>query len=118
MKLRDEINRYAEKVGYVPREVTIQKCSCGCDLFTLISDDEEGGAFATCRKCGSERDIQASRNYINTPVHNICTCDSSFLKLAIGVAYYENSNDARWVYVGGQCPDCELVGVYADWQER
>ena len=116
--LHNEIRRYSGKVGYIPREVIRQVCDCGDELFALVSDDDEGGAFIRCRKCGSEQDIEGSRKYIRNAVNNICNCDEGFLRIAIGVAYNEDTNDPRWVYVGAQCPECKLAGVYVDWQER
>lgn len=118
MRLHDEIKRYANLVGYAPTQIKDQNCSCGEELFSVVSDEDEGGAYLNCKNCDSEVDVLASKRYIGEPVQNICNCGEKHMKVAVGYALYPDSTDVRWVYLGCECTKCNLVGVYADWQER
>jgi hypothetical protein len=118
MKLADSIREYASGVGYLPTRFSTMRCDCGASEFFLFSDDTEGGAYSVCPKCGREESILDSRQYITTPEQNVCSCDYELLRIAVGVAYHKDSDDPRWVFVGGECPECGLAGVYVDWQER
>jgi hypothetical protein len=116
--LRNEVKRYSTLNGYQISDFTPVICVCKREKLLLTSDDNEGAAFADCPSCNSQIDIQDSRNYAENPVQNICNCGSEELLLGVGIAKYENSDDVRWVYVGGLCPKCGLSGVYVDWNER
>jgi len=118
MKLEEEIKRYSELNGYPISEYSDIVCSCGCTEFHLFSDDEEGGAFAVCQKCGEEKDIEQSKKYIEESVNNICNCDNEILNIGVGKAYYEGSSEPRWIYVGCHCNKCGLDGVYVDWKQN
>jgi len=118
MKLEQEILRYSTKNGYAITSYTDINCSCGSSEFHLYSDDNEGGAFVVCSKCRAEQDIENSRGYIKEALNNICNCDNDKLKIGVGKAYYPDSNDNRWVYIGAECGKCGLLGVYVDWKEN
>ncbi len=118
MTLHEAILDYAENVGYEPTKFSDLSCDCGSFLFKLYSDDTEGGAVAVCSKCGDKKDILESERYIQNREQNICNCDAENLKIASGLAFYEGTSDARWAYIGCECPKCGLTGVYVDWQER
>ena len=117
MSLKKEIERYSKLNGYPISSYQDVVCSCGGKEFNLYSDDDEGGAYAVCIRCNKEHDLANSRRYIEDPQHNICTCDNENLEIAVGKAYYEESSDPRWVYVGAHCNKCGLDGVYVDWKE-
>lgn len=118
MQFDDAITGYAGAVGYAPRTIEHQTCSCGSDTFMLFGDETEGGAFTICTQCETKTDLLDSEQYVENCVAFECTCEAKHLQIAVAVAYYEESDDPRWVYVGGRCPTCELAGVYIDWQER
>ena len=118
MTLHEAISDYAESVGYQPTEFLELTCDCGSKLFKLYSDDTEGGAVAKCSKCGAKKDILDSERYIEDREQNICNCDAEDLMIAIGLAFHEGTTDPRWAYIGCECPECGLSGVYVDWQER
>lgn len=118
MKLEKEILRYSKNNGYPISEYNAITCSCGAKELYLCSDDEEGGAYVVCPKCNLEQNIENSCQHIEQAYNNICTCDNEKLMVGVGKAYYADSHDTRWVYVGAQCNRCDLVGVYADWSER
>ena len=118
MNLDEEMAIYAKKNGYPIELIEKQTCDCGSDLFTLFSDDLEGGAYIVCSKCKKERDIRDSRMYIENKEQNICNCDEESLQISIGVAFFKGTRDPRWIYVGARCPKCELAGAYVDWKEN
>lgn len=117
MELEKEILRYSDLNGYPIDVYEAVLCSCGCGEFRLYSDDDEGGAFGICTKCGGEIDIENSKSYMEDPIQNVCSCDNDHLALGVGKSFYPDSHDARRVYVGAQCGRCNLVGVYVDWKE-
>jgi hypothetical protein len=117
MNLEREIKRYSGLNGYPITQFKHLSCSCGGSEFYLFSDDNEGGAFAICTACSLEQDIENSKRYIEEKQQNICNCDNEKLNIGIGKAYFEGSKDLRWIYVGAECNDCGLSGVYVDWKE-
>ena len=118
MNLKNEIKRYSVNNGYPISDCMAISCVCGSSEFHLYSDDDEGGAYIICADCGKEQDLENSKKYIEEKVNNICTCDNDRLMIGIGKAYYSDSKDPRWVYVGAKCNKCGLAGVYADWKEN
>ena len=36
--------------------------------------------------------------------------------LAVGFAFYQDSEDVRWLYIGLRCVACGELGVYGDWK--
>lgn len=117
-KLETEIARYSDLNGEKATLFKQYSCKCGSDLFKLFSDDESGGANITCIKCNIETSIFNSSEYMEEVYQNTCTCENEELKITAGMAFHENSKNIKWVYVGAACPNCDLNGVYVDWQER
>ncbi|MET4027387.1 hypothetical protein ABIE59_002922 [Marinobacter sp. MBR-99] len=117
MELEKEIQRYSKLNGYPMDAYEPLVCSCGCRELQLFSDDDEGGAFGICTKCEAEIDIENSKGFMEDTVQNLCRCDNDRLELGVGRAYYPDTSDARWVYVGARCGKCNLLGVYVDWKE-
>lgn len=118
MSLNKEVERYSKLNGYPISNYEDISCTCGGDEFHLYSDDDEGGAFVICVACKAEHDIESSRDYIEESQNNICNCDNDRLNIGVGKAYYPESNDPRWVYVGAHCGKCGLDGVYVDWKQN
>ena len=118
MSLKKEIERYSRLNGYPIASYDDVDCTCGNKEFLLYSDDDEGGAFVICSSCKLEKDIENSREYIEEPLNNICSCDNDSLSIGVGRAYYPESNDLRWVYVGAHCGKYGLGGVYVDWKQN
>lgn len=118
MKLEQEVLRYSRKNGFPISEFQELTCLCGSLKFHLYSDDEEGGAYVICSQCHTDQDIENSRQYIEEACNNICNCENDHLKVGVGKAFYKDSNELCWVYVGAHCDKCGLAGVYSDWKER
>lgn len=118
MTLKNALEQYARNNEYPIDKYELLACACGSESFHLFSDDEESGAYVRCLACGLAKDIEESRGYIETERHNVCTCENRDLKIGLGWAFYANTTDVRWVYVGAECPECKLAGVYVDWAER
>ncbi|PHS16449.1 MAG: hypothetical protein COA78_03735 [Blastopirellula sp.] len=118
MNLEQEIKRYSKMNGYLIATYEPINCACGGKEFNLHSDDTEGGAYAVCLECKAEHDLENSRQYIEEAIFNICHCDNDRFEIGVGKAYYDDSTDTQWVYVGASCKACELEGVYVDWQVR
>jgi hypothetical protein len=113
------MKKYAIANGYPIEEFTNIICDeCDEEFFELYSDENEQGAFLTCIECEKKHDIENSKQYLEKELYYKCKCNNCFLKIAIGKAFYENSKDIRWVYVGGHCTECNLSGVYVNWNER
>lgn len=115
---KQSIIEYGEANGCVPTQFETQQCVCGSELFLMFSDDTEGGCGILCTQCEEGISIEGSADYMEDVEQNICTCESEALQVMVGKAFHEGSNDVKWVYVGGRCPECDLSGVYVDWKER
>lgn len=112
------LNDYATRNGEVVDCWEQLICPCGDSLFQLYSDDNEGGAYCVCPRCRTEHDIENSRNYVVSLVRNVCSCNSELLEIYVGKSVYPDTTEPKWVYVGGACPRCGVIGVYVDWHER
>lgn len=118
--LISELERYAYLNKY-PVDLTesIICSSCGNKTFMLFSDDEENAAVVQCTKCKAKQYIHDSKCYLGDKTDNYeCICGADQFLIATGVSFYNGTSDVRWVYVGGYCPKCGLVGNYVDWNER
>lgn len=118
MNLKKEIERYSKLNGYPSSSYEDIRCSCDNNEFQLYSDDNEGGCFLKCSVCKVEQDIEDSREYIENAQQNICNCDNDSLNIGVGKAYYSESNELKWVYIGAHCGKCNLDGVYVDWKQN
>ena len=118
MKLKKSIKSYSKANGYLATEFTNIICKCALKQFELITDDQEEGAYVECSSCNLKIDIENSMQYMSRKTQNICTCDCKLFTICIGKAFYDNSNDPRWIYIGAECLKCGLGGVYIDWHER
>ena len=112
-----ELVRYGKLDDEVPTHFKDVRCKCGSTTFRLQMDDEQGAAVRTCTSCGTEHAIGDSGEYLKDA--NLeprgCVCGGDVFEITIGVSLYEESNDARWLYVGCRCPACRMLGNYGDW---
>ena len=116
-----ELKRYAESNQYPVDEVAIIKCDmCGQTTFELFSDDDESAAMLRCASCAEKKFIGDSKTYINQDEvdNHECICGNENLAISVGLSFYKGTKDARWVYVGGYCSSCGMLGNYIDWNER
>ena len=117
-KLQFEIIRYSKLNGYEATKFDSLICSCNHTDFKLFSDDVEGGCSAECLNCNQSISVCESADYMEEVLQNICNCGNESLQIITGLAFYEDSTDIRWIYVGASCQMCNLVGVYVDWNEH
>ena len=116
-----ELKRYAELNKYpIDENLEIKCVNCGQHSFKLFSDNDENGALCQCVNCSEDNFIKDSQEYINlNELENYeCLCGNSHFYISGGLSFYQETEEARWVYVGGYCSKCGLVGNYIDWNEK
>lgn len=115
-----EIQRYSELNGYLAQHFADATCSCGCQVFRLLLDENEGAAVRQCSRCNVKHPIGDSREYLKDAVLEECgcPCGSDEFEISVGVSLYDNSEDVRWVYLGCRCDQCNLTAVYGDWKNE
>lgn len=119
--LKSNIIQYSINNAYVAEHFASPKCTCGCDTFTVLMNENEGVAARICTACDSEHGIGDSDDFVDEvdEVYPIeCTCGANEFRIMAGVALYENSEDVRWFYLGCECVACGLSGVYGDWKNE
>jgi hypothetical protein len=115
------LKRYAKNNKYPIDDLEVLVCrKCGGNVFVLFQDDEESGALCQCVNCAENHFIRDSQEYIDQDEMYIleCLCGNKDLQITTGVSFYKGTKDARWVYVGGYCSKCGVLGSYIDWNER
>jgi len=115
---KSEVINYGESNGYTPSSFELITCTKGHELFEMYSDYTKGGCGIICTECDEGISVADSADYMEEIVQNTCVCESEKFYIMLAKAYYEDSADVRWVYIGGMCPNCRLAGVYVDWAER
>ncbi len=121
-RLKSQIIDYSRKNGYVAEHFAIPKCAaCGAAIFNVLMNEDAGVAVRICHSCSDEHGIGDSDDYLDEvdevcPVE--CTCEGDQFEIMAGVALYEGSNDVRWFYLGCECAECGLSGVYGDWKNE
>ncbi len=120
--LKSQIIEYSEQNEYIATHFAVAKCnSCGKDVFELLMNEDEGVAARICVECDSEHGIGDSDLYFDN-VEEIdevlCTCDGQKFRVMAGVSLYEGTSDVRWFYLGCECVQCGLSGVYGDWKNE
>jgi hypothetical protein len=116
--IQAEILRYSAQLGYKVIKFSKSICCCNSVIFELETDEQEGAARRKCVACGEVHLMGDSAEYAegaNFEGHE-CICNATQFTLMSGVALYEGSNDVRWYYIGCQCMNCQLIGVFADWK--
>lgn len=112
------IHTYSVRQGCEAVKFRASICTCGHQTFKLDTDENEGVAQRSCSRCGSRHFMGDSAAYAADAAldSHECVCDGVEFALVSGVALYPDSNDVRWYYIGCQCTQCQLTGVFADWK--
>ena len=116
-----ELKRYSELSKYPVEEIENITCEkCGQKSFKLFSDDDGSAALCQCINCAEKKFIRDSLNFINQDEldNHECMCENENFEITVGLSFYQGAKDVRWVYVGGYCSKCGMVGNYIDWNER
>ncbi|HJZ56287.1 MAG TPA: hypothetical protein VKE74_15075 [Gemmataceae bacterium] len=107
---------------------------CGGDVFSREAKDD--GACRTCDRCiGGDDDSKAegaihsvcdSEEYWDDDESGECGCPcgkSDEFRLSVGFRHVDVEDEqarsgriVNWVYVGGMCVRCGVVGMDADWE--
>ncbi len=123
--LRVELARYSTENEYPIDSFINVKCKCGCDLFELRTDEDQGVAMRTCTQCRNEHLMGDSADYVAEAEleQHECNCRKDKFQIVVGVHRHRNaddslSDDVRWLYIGCRCPKCSLLGCYADWKNE
>ena len=105
--------------SYRARTVVHATCaSCGGTRFSIALDEEEGCAVRTCASCSESRALLDSIEFMAdaTLEGAECPCGGSTFNTAVGFAFYDDSEDVRWVYLVLRCTTDGVLGCYADWK--
>lgn len=116
--IRGAIQSFSEGNGYPAIEYRASVCVCGSTLFRLFDDEDAGVARRDCVRCRNSHLMGDGAEYAgeaDLEAHE-CLCGAEALVIQCGVALYPESWDVRWFYIGCRCPQCQLVGVYAEWK--
>lgn len=128
--LREEMRRFSSASYAISRDHA-PACACGggvmaeafgAGTFFIAADDEEGGAALICGNCGSEGFVADSQRYMRPAILDDeawceCVCGKRDFHVLVAAAFYQDSTDVRWWYVGGRCVHCGVLGVYVDWKD-
>jgi hypothetical protein len=103
---------------YPITEIRAARCVCGKAVFALIHAGDAGGAMRICVACKREHLIGDSGEYWDDAeaAECACPCGNETFEVAAGFAFYADSKDVRWIYIGLRCTRCEQSGVYVDWK--
>lgn len=115
--LSEFITAYSAQ-NYPTQRVVQSRCeSCGSTRLRLRFDDDEGGAESTCVECGAVRLLLDSEEYWEDadPADASCPCGGEEFEVGVGFSLRDDG-DVRWVYIGGRCTSCGVLGVFADWK--
>lgn len=115
--LKAEIVRVSTEDGHAATVFDALVCDCGSETFTLFSDEKVGGALAVCSACEVNHSIYDTADFLEDIGQNICACEHEVFCLMVGYTLDEDGENATWVYVGAECTQCGLVGVFVDWEE-
>jgi hypothetical protein len=115
--IRGELIRYGKLDDEVPTHFKDVRCRCGSTTFRLRIDEEQGAAVRTCTGCNKEHAVGDSDEYMEGVEMEacVCVCGADAFEITVGVSLYQDSKDARWLYVGCRCPACGVTGNYGDW---
>lgn len=104
--------------GYPATEIRMVHCVCGADAFAVEIDDSEGAARRTCTICKREHLMGDSAEYWADaePERCACPCTGEAFNLAVGFAFFADSDDVRWLFIGLRCVACGELGMYGDWK--
>lgn len=121
-KLKSQIVEYGTDNGYPTEHFVTPRCAgCGGGTFEVLMNEEEGVAARICMSCDDEHGIGDSDDFIDEveEVFEVeCTCGGRQFELMAAVSLYADSEDVRWFYLGCECVECGLSGVYGDWKNE
>lgn len=111
---------YSKTKGYLAEKFADAVCECGNRTFELHVDETQGVGGRICVACEHQHVMGDGEEYLEDAELEICECicGAPALEITVGVALYADSEDVRWFYIGGRCPDCGLTGCYADWKNE
>lgn len=119
LDLEEYLRAYSED-SYPVTVFRLAKCQCGCEVFALEADDDEGVARRTCVSCSSAHFICDSGEYWKDaqPEKFKCVeCRSTTCNVGVGFSLYNDSPSAiKWLYVGERCAKCGVLGCMAGWK--
>jgi hypothetical protein len=104
---------------YPVRTVVHAACvSCGGVELAVALDEREGCAVRTCAPCSEARALLDTDEYLEdaTLEGAECPCGGTTFNTAAGFAFYDDSDDVRWVYLALRCTRDGVLGCYADWK--
>ena len=112
--------QYSQAKGYPAEKFADAVCDCGSQLFELHVDEQQGVGGRICVRCEHQHVMADGENYIEEAELEVCEClcGESAFEITVGVALYADSEDVRWLYIGGRCPTCGLTGCYAAWKNE
>jgi hypothetical protein len=117
-----DLDEYASAYSaetYPVRTVVHATCgSCSGVEFAITLDEEEGCAVRTCASCDQAQALLDSDEYLDeaTLEGAECPCGGTTFNTAVGFAFYDDSDDVRWVYLVLRCTADGVLGCYADWK--
>ena len=123
--IRQPLERYSERQGYVADYFADCKCDCGSTVFELLVDTSEGVAQRACVKCDVSHTLGDGSEYLHeaelTPL--VCDCGENSFEVTVGIHVYRDapnkrSDHVRWLYLGVRCPHCERIEVAGDWKNE
>lgn len=106
---------------------------CGGDVFSLEATDD--AAMRTCVKCITDDSIDSEE-----AIHFVCDSEEHWaeaetgecvcpcgkceeFRLSVGFSHVDVGDRngrvkrmVKWIFVGGMCVRCGVVGLYADWE--
>ncbi len=105
--------------GYEVDRFKLAHCSCGCEVFRLQADSNEGAAKGTCTSCGDVAFMGESDKYFasTTEAFKCIECRGDACNVGVGFSMYESeSHYVRCLSVGVRCAQCGILGCIIDWK--
>jgi len=116
--LNEYLRAYSAE-NYALDEFRLAICDCGINLFHLHYHADEGVARRTCTSCGTKKFIADSEDNWQEvrPKRLKCVhCPCVAFNMGVGFSLYDDKQNIRWIYVGARCPQCGLMGCFAEWK--
>jgi hypothetical protein len=116
----DEYLRALTAGGYRATEFRLSQCQCGGIRFFLEVEPDEGVAKRICEKCSTVHFICDSDEHweddLKMKKYKCITCKSKVTNIGVGFAFYEDTAEIHWLYVGNRCAECGTLGSMVDWK--